>query len=123
MSNKNKKLEKSAAQQEAKELAVKDKVLMRFSENKYYNDLENPIFEKGKTYVLEGAGWIQRWLKRGGEILDQAEGKAEKSIQPDASGEQLSFPVGDPAEEKVSEEKVKEQDLDSEHEVYNDEQE
>lgn len=46
------------------------KVKMRFKEHKYYNDLDKPHFEAGKVYELEGAGWIQRWLKRGGEIVE-----------------------------------------------------
>lgn len=47
-----------------------EKVKMKFSEHKYYNDLDKPLFEAGKVYELEGAGWIQRWLKRGGEIVE-----------------------------------------------------
>lgn len=46
-----------------------NKVKMRFSEHKYYTDLEKPIFMAGKVYELEGAEWIHRWLKRGGEIV------------------------------------------------------
>jgi hypothetical protein len=46
------------------------KVKMRFATHQYYNDLKNPIFYAGEVYELEGADWIQRWLKRGGEIVD-----------------------------------------------------
>lgn len=46
-----------------------DKVMMVFTEDKYYNDLEAPIFRKGETYEVEGADWIQRWVKRGGVIV------------------------------------------------------
>lgn len=47
------------------------KVKMKFKEHKYYNDLDSPIFEAGKVYEIEGSEWIQRWLKRGGEIVDE----------------------------------------------------
>jgi hypothetical protein len=61
------------------------KVLMRFSEHKFYNDLNKPIFEAGKIYELEGAAWIQRWTKRGGEIVENAkEATAEAHIPPPA---------------------------------------
>jgi hypothetical protein len=56
-----------------------DVVKMRFTEHKYYNDLDKPIFEAGKIYELSGADWIQRWLRRGGEIVEG----------------QLSFPIPD----------------------------
>lgn len=45
-------------------------VKMRFKEHKYYNDLTTPAFYAGEIYELEGAEWIQRWLKRGGEIVE-----------------------------------------------------
>lgn len=45
------------------------KVKMKFATHQYYNDLDKPIFESGKVYELEGADWIQRWLKRGGVIV------------------------------------------------------
>ncbi len=48
-----------------------EKAKMLFTEDKFYNDLSNPIFEAGKVYELEGADWIQRWIKRGGAIVDK----------------------------------------------------
>ncbi len=47
------------------------KVKMTFSESKFYNDLSNPIYGPGKVYELEGEDWIQRWIKRGGTIVEQ----------------------------------------------------
>lgn len=82
MSKKNKekkKLEKSAAKQAEAESGSK-KVLMRFSEDKFYNDSDNPIFEKGKVYELEGKDWIYRWMKRGGEIVEGDKLEAEKGV-------------------------------------------
>lgn len=46
------------------------KVKMRFSEHKFYNDLNKPLYEAGKVYEVVGAGFIQRWLKRGGVIVE-----------------------------------------------------
>jgi hypothetical protein len=54
----------------AKKEALKSgAVKMKFSEHKYYNDLNKPMFMAGEVYVLEGVEWISRWLKRGGEIV------------------------------------------------------
>lgn len=47
----------------------KVKVKMRFTEEKYYNDPNTPHFEKGKIYEVQGQDIINRWLKRGGEIV------------------------------------------------------
>lgn len=54
---------------EKKELAP-GRVKMKFAQHMYYNDLDKPIFEAGVVYELEGAEWIQRWIKRGGEVLE-----------------------------------------------------
>lgn len=51
---------------------IPHKVKMKFKEHKYYTDKDKPIFYAGKIYELEGADWIQRWLKRGGEIVQDA---------------------------------------------------
>lgn len=45
------------------------KVKMKFKDNKYYNDLSNPHFYAGKVYEIEDKD-VQRWLNRGGEIVD-----------------------------------------------------
>ncbi|TXG78097.1 hypothetical protein E6Q11_01700 [Candidatus Dojkabacteria bacterium] len=47
------------------------KVKMIFKEAKFYNDLANPIFFPNKVYELEGQDWIERWIKRGGAIIDE----------------------------------------------------
>lgn len=67
------KLEKSAQAQAAKEMPKK--VLMRFTTNQFYNNQDVPIFEANKVYALEGQDWINRWLKRGGEIVENPRGK------------------------------------------------
>lgn len=65
------------------------KVKMKFSEEKFYNDQTKPMFEAGKVYELEGFDWIQRWLKRGGEIVEELKVKpvpvqeAPKEIEQD----------------------------------------
>lgn len=73
------------------------KVKMKFSEHKYYNDLNEPIFRAGEVYELEGAEWIQRWLKRGGVIV---EGNLEMpSAEPNPST--VETPPADPEKENM----------------------
>lgn len=92
-----KNLERSARKQEELEADAGVKVLMRFSENKIYNDLNKPIFYKGEVYELEGKAWIERWLKRGGEIVEKADGKVQDGAQPESeSKDGLAAPLGEP---------------------------
>lgn len=58
------------------------KVKMKFSKHQYYNDLNTPLFYQGEVYELEGADWIQRWIKRGGEIVS---GKAPVAVPEPAN--------------------------------------
>lgn len=67
---KEKKMKKVEKKKAAVEADMSQKVKMKFSEDKFYNDLNKPMFLAGEIYELEGAGWIQRWLKRGGEIVE-----------------------------------------------------
>jgi len=46
------------------------KAKMIFSEEKFYNDMSVPYFEKNKIYEVVGADQIQRWVKRGGKIVE-----------------------------------------------------
>ena len=62
--------EKPKAKAEKKAALKEGAVRMVFKEHKYYNDMDTPMFEAGKVYMLEGADWIARWLKRGGEIVE-----------------------------------------------------
>lgn len=55
-------------------------VKMVFKEDKYYNDLNEPKYRAGIVYDIIGSDQIQRWLKRGGEIVEG----------------QLEFPLPDP---------------------------
>lgn len=54
---------------QAREKADQQSVVMKFKDNKFYNDQEKPLYEAGKEYRIQGADMIQRWLKRGGEIV------------------------------------------------------
>jgi hypothetical protein len=74
MSKKNKKQEIEAS----KEQVVK----MRFKENKFYNNPNEIHFEKDKIYEIKGAGLIQRWLKRGGEIVEGELEFPEAKVNP-----------------------------------------
>jgi hypothetical protein len=84
------KLNKSAQQQHAEE--TPDEVFMRFATNQHYNDQNNPIFEAGKVYPIKGRDWINRWLKRGGEIV---EAPKEKEKVEKASSLPKSENLGD----------------------------
>jgi hypothetical protein len=88
-------LERSARRQEEAQADSGCKVLMRFNEDKYYNDLNKPIFEKGKIYELEGRSWIDRWTKRGGGIVEKADGPVASGLQPQSEGlNGLAAPLG-----------------------------
>lgn len=63
--------EKQKALAAAKMENDKQVEMMRFTEDKYYNDLTIPLYEKGKVYEIRGADMIMRWMKRGGEILTE----------------------------------------------------
>jgi len=47
-------------------------VKMKFSSTQFYRDPDVPIFNAGEVYEVKGAEWINRWLKRGGEIVEGA---------------------------------------------------
>ena len=66
---KEKKLKKAATKVIEKAKDLSQSVKMKFSEDKFYNDPNVPMFQAGKVYDMEGGDWIQRWLKRGGEIV------------------------------------------------------
>jgi len=51
---------------------VQQIVRMKFSEAKYYTNLDVPCFEAGKVYEIVGADQVQRWLKRGGSIVEES---------------------------------------------------
>ena len=63
----------------AQELARKPKVKMRFKEDKYYNDVHNPLYRAGEIVEVE-ARMVDRWLKRGGEIIGQ--GSERNPVSP-----------------------------------------
>lgn len=67
---KNKKNQKIQEREIKKQEDAKQKVVMVFKEDKFYNDLSVPHFKAGEKYVIEGADQIQRWLKRGGDIVE-----------------------------------------------------
>lgn len=120
MSNKKlkKKLENAAKAQSEREAGSDQKVLMRFSEHKYYNDLGKPIFEAGKIYELEGANWIRRWLNRGGIIVDSADKVAEPEPQnPIKTVEDLAPPSAEADSEEESGEAEHDLGEDAEFEV------
>ena len=60
---------KIQAKQKAQEENDSQVVVMKFSEDKFYNDQTIPHFEKGKEYEVRGGDQILRWLKRGGVIV------------------------------------------------------
>lgn len=78
-----KRLEREAKKQ-AEDRAPGKKVLMRFGASQFYNDQNIPIFNGGQIYVLEGASWIERWMKRGGEIVSEEIAMKDKGFDPKA---------------------------------------
>lgn len=48
----------------------KQTVKMRFPRDMFYNDPTVALYEAGKVYTIEGADMVQRWLKRGGVIVE-----------------------------------------------------
>lgn len=86
-------------------------VKMRFSEDKFYNDLSVAHFEKGKIYEIHGADQIQRWVKRGGEIV-QGEIEVSKPDVPNPS--ELIGGIETKEAEPVSEVENHEESRDSE---------
>ena len=67
--SKARKAAKEQAKVAAKKLNDEQVVKMKFSEDKFYSDPTKVHFEKGKVYEIVGADQIQRWVKRGGEIV------------------------------------------------------
>lgn len=66
------------------------KVKMIFSESKFYNDLANPIFGPGKVYELEGDDWIQRWIKRGGTIVESESSDKQEKVDENIKHDKIS---------------------------------
>lgn len=68
MASKNKK--RSNTGPKTTESLAPTRVKMMFSTNQFYNDLDVPLYRPGVVYEIEGADKIQRWLKRGGVIVE-----------------------------------------------------
>lgn len=68
--SKKKKFEKLQVEEVVMGSEVEQIVKMKFKEDKFYTDRSKPYFEKGKIYEVKGTDQIQRWLKRGGEIVE-----------------------------------------------------
>lgn len=56
---------------EEKAVELTGTVKMIFTEDKFYNDLKNPLYKAGIVYDVEKP-MVQRWLKRGGKIVVDA---------------------------------------------------
>lgn len=86
---------------------ILSKVKMVFKEHKYYRDPNKPIFYAGKTYELEGSDWIQRWLKRGGKIvegdLNFPEVKPDPSVIVKPEDKKIETKLEEKVEEKIEE--------------------
>ena len=67
-----------------------------FEEDQFYNDPKTPLFKAGVEYEISNEGnrpgWIQRWLKRGGKIIETAPGEESKVTPP---AEQAVLTPGD----------------------------
>lgn len=87
---KSKYYQKQQEQKLSDEETPEKKVKMLFSEPKFYNDLHKPIFEAGKVYELEGAAWIERWKKRGGQVVEDTAGMPEAEQEDGPSTAKLA---------------------------------
>lgn len=69
--------------------------LMTFKENKFYDNHEVPCFEAGKVYnvPIEG-GHVDRWLKRGGKIVET------EAVVEDVKEEEIETPETPEQEDK-----------------------
>lgn len=71
--------EKKSPQKKVR-LAKPGHVLMTFAENKFYNDPNEPLYMAGVVYDVP-VNMADRWLKRGGTILENSD------IGPDESND------------------------------------
>lgn len=96
-------------------------VRMRFREDKFYSDLNVPLYRKGIIYDVP-LDKKDRWVKRGGELVDEDPAPEEMVAKPDVpldqtkaehdtsgaeildSGEEESL---EPAEEKADDSREK----------------
>jgi hypothetical protein len=85
-------------------------VKMKFKEDKFYNNPFVAHFEKDKIYEVRGGDMIQRWLKRGGEIvqgeLEVPEPKPNPSVLVEEQPKQEEAPEQIKEAEPVAEEEV-----------------
>ena len=99
------KIQKKIEEKEKSDLVS---VEMKFPEDMYYNDLSRPIYRAGEVYTIVGLDMVQRWLKRGGIIV-------EGEFSPKNAEENPSSIVGgivsepQEQEEAVTEEESKEE--------------
>jgi len=71
---------------------------MKFSKDMFYTDRDVPLYQKGKVYDVEDR-MVVRWLKRGGEIVEDAP-KVQEEVKT-APKEQV-----EPKEEKLEDKVV-----------------
>lgn len=79
-------------------------VKMKFHADMYYGNQDVPLYRAGEVYEIsdEGRGMIDRWLKRGGVIVE--EGSSAKKV------EEVQAPVDSEPQEPVEGEQEKAED-------------
>lgn len=100
-------------------------IKIKFGEDKFYRDANKPEFFKDTVYeISEERGWADRWLKRGGEQVDEdgTPVKKEEIVVPKApkgskgpkSNKEtvVNPPVEEPVQEPVVEIPVQEPVID-----------
>jgi len=87
--------------------------LVKFNENKKYNDI---VYKKGLVYELKGQDYINRWIRRGCEVLKEHNGSVYSDPR-DGEVRDLTPPLLKEIEKKVAKEEIAEKEDVAEKEV------
>lgn len=73
-------------------------VKMVFSEQKFYNDLNVPLYDANKVYDVP-LSMRDRWIKRGGQVLSEKEAEAFEKAKAEVAAAEPSGHPEPPAED------------------------
>lgn len=91
------------AKRDKPEQSVPKDQWMIFSEDMFYDDLANPLYDKGTKYLVPG-NMVDRWLMRGGMLVDEPNmTKQHVPIDPDLAKQHQDEMDAKEKEEKTQE--------------------